>query len=58
MAAVQSVSERCKTGRVKPNLSVKFAPLRCAGTALKRSPLPLRYAAEFSPAYFCCLLAP
>jgi hypothetical protein len=30
--------------RNKPNPAVKFAPLRCAGTALKRSPLPSRYA--------------
>ena len=32
------------------NLTVKFAPLRCAGTALKRSPLPLRSARKAAEA--------
>jgi len=29
---------------IESNPAVKFAPLRCAGTALKRSPLPSRWA--------------
>jgi hypothetical protein len=38
-------SERSSDGELvahQPNPAVKFAPLRCAGIALKRSPLPSR----------------